>query len=158
MDIATVVGIISAVTALLVGIGDNLSLFLDIPSLLIVVGGTLAALLVSFPLQEVVQAPQCVRYAFFPPRPDGENRDLEKLLEQGVFFLSRSKTYAQATGWVGVLLGAVIILAHLDDPKKIGPGVAICLLTALYGTVLGYLVCLPLQTKLMRRLAELRGE
>ena len=77
-------------------------------------------------------------------------------LEKGILMLSRAKTYAQATGWVGVLIGAVIMLTHMDDPAAIGPGAALALLTALYGTLIAYFICLPLCTKLQVRLGELK--
>jgi len=66
------------------------------------------------------------------------------------------KTFAQASGWIGVLVGAVLMLQNLDDPKKIGPGVAIMLLSALYGTILAYLFFWPVCTKLEVYLEELR--
>ena len=53
MDIATIIGIVSALTLLLLAMGDPVS-FLDIPSVLIVVGGTVAATLISNPLADVV--------------------------------------------------------------------------------------------------------
>lgn len=50
MDIATIVGFIAFVTALMVGVGSNLSLFVDPPSLIIVLGGGIALTLISLPL------------------------------------------------------------------------------------------------------------
>ncbi|HJN30407.1 MAG TPA: MotA/TolQ/ExbB proton channel family protein, partial [Candidatus Latescibacteria bacterium] len=54
MDIATIVGFIAAITCLMVGIGSNLPSMIDPPSMIIVVGGTLAATLIANPLQEVI--------------------------------------------------------------------------------------------------------
>ena len=54
MDIATIVGLIAAITCLMVGIGPHLSSVIDAPALIIVVGGTLATALISNPLQDVV--------------------------------------------------------------------------------------------------------
>ena len=66
-----------------------------------------------------------------------------------------SKSYAQATGWVGVLIGAVIMLKNIDDPAAIGPAAALMLLTALYGTIIAYFVCLPISSKLQVHLDDL---
>lgn len=58
MDIATLGGLIiglGLVIGAIVMAGD-LSLFLDLPSLMIVLGGTLAAICVTFPFEEVLQA------------------------------------------------------------------------------------------------------
>ena len=49
---------------------------------------------------------------------------------------------------VGTLIGLVSMFAHMDDPKKIGPGMAVALLGTLYGAVLANLVALPLADKL----------
>jgi chemotaxis protein MotA len=49
---------------------------------------------------------------------------------------------------VGTLTGLVSMFAHMDDPKKIGPGMAVALLGTLYGAVLANLVALPLADKL----------
>ena len=47
---------------------------------------------------------------------------------------------AFGAGYVGVLVGAVNLLRALDDPTKIGPAVALALLSMLYALVLGSLV------------------
>ena len=49
------------------------------------------------------------------------------------------------------------MLTNIDDPAVIGPGAAIAILTAFYGIVLGYLICLPIQTKLERLLEKMQG-
>jgi chemotaxis protein MotA len=65
MDIATIVGFIAFVTALMVGVGSNLSLFVDPPSLIIVLGGGIALTLISLPLQHVANLPSIVMRALF---------------------------------------------------------------------------------------------
>jgi len=59
--------------------------------------------------------------------------------------------YAPAFGMIGTLIGLVIMLQNMDDPSKIGPGMAVALLTTLYGALVANLVCLPLADKLARR-------
>ncbi|QDV92042.1 Chemotaxis protein PomA [Phycisphaerae bacterium RAS2] len=56
--------------------------------------------------------------------------------------------YAPAYGMIGTLIGLVIMLQNMDDPKKIGPGMAVALLTTMYGAVMANMVCLPLADKL----------
>ncbi len=67
MDIGTVIGIIAAFGLVLWGImlGGSLSQFWDAPSVAIVLGGTTAALLVSFPLSRITGMVAVVRKAFF---------------------------------------------------------------------------------------------
>ncbi|KZN12196.1 MULTISPECIES: flagellar motor protein PomA [Marinomonas] len=59
-----------------------------------------------------------------------------------------------AMGMIGTLVGLVQMLANMDDPKAIGPAMAVALLTTLYGAMLANMVCLPIQAKLMTRADE----
>lgn len=58
MDFATLLGIICGFGLVIWAIllGGDLGIFFDIPSVMIVVGGTLAAICVTFPFEEVIQA------------------------------------------------------------------------------------------------------
>lgn len=71
MEKSTPIGLISGVLLILVVIflGDGWQTFFDIPSAILVVGGTVAALLVNFDLREVVVVPEAVKrfFAFRPP-------------------------------------------------------------------------------------------
>lgn len=60
---------------------------------------------------------------------------------------------APAFGMIGTLVGLVQMLVNLQDPKAIGPAMAVALLTTLYGALLAHLIALPIADKL-----ELRGE
>lgn len=59
--------------------------------------------------------------------------------------------YGPAYGMIGTLVGLVIMLQNMDDPKKIGPGMAVAILTTLYGAICANMVCLPLSDKLNNR-------
>ena len=61
---------------------------------------------------------------------------------------------APGLGMVGTLIGLVSMFGHMDDPKKIGPGMAIALLTTLYGAVYANVLCLPIADKLAHRAEE----
>ena len=67
MDIATLVGIITAFALVLSAIllGGSFSLFVNIPALMIVVGGTLGATLINYPLQDILKVFKVVKNAFF---------------------------------------------------------------------------------------------
>lgn len=60
-------------------------------------------------------------------------------------------TYAPAMGMVGTLIGLVQMLQNLDDPTKIGPAMAVALLTTFYGAVIANVICLPIAGKLKNR-------
>ena len=156
MCIATIIGFIFLPVALMVGIGSNLSEMIDPPSAIIVLGGTMAALFISFPLKDMIDLPlNCLGYAIVPPK--ARNATVDYRLSVGIEFYRRAGTYAFAVGWLGVLLGIVIMAQHVADMSldDFGPGLSIATLTALYGTVISYLFCLPIRTKLARIQAEL---
>lgn len=52
-------------------------------------------------------------------------------------------------GMLGTIVGLVGMLGHLDDPKKIGPALAVSLLSTLYGLILGTAVYGPIAEKIM---------
>jgi len=68
--------------------------------------------------------------------------------------LRRASEIAPAMGLIGTLVGLVQMLAHLDDPAKIGPAMAVALITTFYGAVLGSMVLAPLAAKLDRLAQE----
>lgn len=59
-------------------------------------------------------------------------------------------------GMIGTLVGLVQMLSNMDDPKKIGPAMAVALLTTLYGALIANVVALPLADKLAHRSKEER--
>ena len=69
-------------------------------------------------------------------------------LEDGQRIFKAIGDAAPAFGMIGTLVGLVAMLANMDDPSKIGPAMAIALLTTLYGAIIANLVCLPIADKL----------
>jgi chemotaxis protein MotA len=67
MDIATLVGIITAFCLVFAAIsmGGSISLFVNIPSVMIVVGGTLGATMINYPLPDIFKVSKVVKNAFF---------------------------------------------------------------------------------------------
>lgn len=59
-----------------------------------------------------------------------------------------------AMGMIGTLIGLVQMLSNMDDPKQIGPAMAVALLTTLYGAILANMVALPIADKLVVRSSE----
>lgn len=56
--------------------------------------------------------------------------------------------FGPAYGMIGTLIGLVIMLSNMNNPEQIGPGMAIALLTTLYGALLSNVLCLPIAEKL----------
>ncbi len=59
-----------------------------------------------------------------------------------------------AMGMIGTLIGLVQMLSAMDDPKSIGPAMAVALLTTLYGAVLATMIAIPISNKLSLRRDE----
>jgi len=62
--------------------------------------------------------------------------------------------YAPAFGMIGTLLGLIFMLKNMDDPSKIGPGMAVALITTLYGAMIANMFASPIADKLAAKDAE----
>jgi chemotaxis protein MotA len=67
MDLGTVIGLVLGIVLLLgsILVGGSLGIFINIPSILIVVGGTIAATMISFSLPDVIGSFKIAMKAFF---------------------------------------------------------------------------------------------
>ena len=74
--------------------------------------------------------------------------------ETGIGMLSALADVAPAMGMIGTLIGLVAMLSNMDDPKSIGPAMAVALLTTLYGAILANMVAIPISEKLLLRAGE----
>jgi len=208
MDITTLLGLVIGVIVVLLAVmtGSDLGIFLNIPGFLIVVGGTLAATLIKFPLSIVFSAfatglkaafvnerddvPSMVELAVVLARESRKNGMLAlenaeiknpffkkgiqycvdghdpefihkalvsemnltiKRHEEGSEIFRAIGDSAPAFGMIGTLVGLVQMLTNMDDPKTIGPAMAIALLTTLYGALIANLVALPIASKLKKK-------
>ena len=61
---------------------------------------------------------------------------------------------APVFGMMGTLIGLVVMLGRMEDPASIGPGMAVALLTTLYGLMVANVFCMPLARKLAQRSSE----
>ena len=83
--------------------------------------------------------------------------DLENLIERhesGKGILDTVGKYAPAMGMIGTLIGLVAMLSDLSDPASIGAGLAVALLTTLYGSIVANALALPMADRLGKRSAE----
>ena len=69
-------------------------------------------------------------------------------LAEGQRFYSAVNDSAPAFGMIGTLVGLVAMLGSMDDPSKIGPSMAIALLTTLYGALIANVIAGPISDKL----------
>jgi chemotaxis protein MotA len=215
VDLGSIIGILIGLGLVFAAIlsGGGMLLFLDPESLMIVIGGTLCATLISFPLPVVRQVPGILAQAFLhrassPTRildllvryaevarrdgmlaleeeaekapdeflrkslrlaVDGTDAELIGLIlklelqavqerhRQGQDILRTAADFAPAFGMIGTLIGLIQMLQVLDDPKSIGAGMAVALVTTFWGAFLANTVFLPLAGKLRNRSQEERA-
>lgn len=210
MDLATLLGLLGAIGVVLAAIltGGSPIIFFNIPSILIVLGGTALVVMVKFTLGQFFGAFKVAARAFVykvdDPEElivrivelaniarkegmlalenaeidneflsdgirmliDGNNRevvntvmtkDLQQTIDRhkwGSKVFSATGDVAPAMGMIGTLIGLVQMLSAMDDPKAIGPAMAIALLTTLYGAMLANMVAIPIADKLNLRKAQ----
>ncbi len=210
MDLATLIGMIGSmaiiVTAML--LSGSLGMFVDVPSVLIVVVGSVFVVMMKFGLGQFLGAGKVAGKAFMFKLPDPaetideivgladearkggllalEGKDVSSDFLQGGIqllvdghdpevvktLLSKDKDQtverheigsnifsalgdvAPAMGMIGTLVGLVAMLSNMDDPKSIGPAMAVALLTTLYGAMLANMIAIPISDKLSLRRAE----
>lgn len=80
--------------------------------------------------------------------------------QTGKLMFDQIGKFAPAFGMIGTLVGLVIMLGNMSDPNAIGPGMAVALLTTLYGAVAANVIALPIAEKLayLSRQEQIRME
>jgi len=210
VDLATLVGLVGALALIIVAMlmSGELSMFVNVPSIVIVVGGSVFAVMAKFGLGQFLGAVKVAAKSFIfkiddpldlideiveladAARKGGllslEGREVNSsFLQKGIQLLvdghdpdvvktmmSKDKKLAEdrhtsgsaifaalaemapAMGMIGTLIGLVAMLANMDDPKAIGPAMAVALLTTLYGAVLANALFGPIADKLKLRAKE----
>ncbi|MGB5346896.1 MAG: flagellar motor protein PomA [Woeseia sp.] len=210
MDLATLIGLIGAFGIVLTSImlGGSAGTFVNMPSVLVVFGGTALVTMMKFSLGKFLSAAGIAVKAFLhkPSEPADliakavelaktarqggllalEDADVpDEFMKSGLSMLidghpadvvrstltkDLNLTVARhgdgqdifkaigdvgpAMGMIGTLIGLVQMLSNMDDPKQIGPAMAVALLTTLYGAVLANMFALPIADKLAVRSRE----
>ncbi len=81
-------------------------------------------------------------------------KEVESLVERhttGKLLFDKIAAYAPAFGMIGTLIGLVIMLQNMDDPSKLGPSMAVALITTFYGSLIANLFATPIADKLALR-------
>lgn len=210
MDLATLIGLIGgfAIIGTAMIISGGIPIFIDVPSVLIVLVGSFIVLMMKFNMAQFLGAGKTAAKAFMfkldspeeiialvveladAARKGGllslEGKEIKnEFLARGISLLidghdeevvknvltkdknmavERHKTGSNvwmalgdlgpAMGMIGTLIGLVAMLQNMDDPKSIGPAMAVALLTTLYGAMLANMVAIPFADKLKLRMAE----
>ena len=210
MDLATLIGMLGAMVIILtaMALSGGILMFVDVPSVLIVIVGSTFVVMAKFGLSTFLGAGKVAAKAFMFKSSDPAelideiveladvarkggllslegkevsndflqdgiqllvdghdpevvkdllNKDMNKTIERhetGSSIFSALGDVAPAMGMIGTLVGLVAMLSNMDDPKSIGPAMAVALLTTLYGAMLANMVAIPISDKLKLRMGE----
>ncbi len=88
MDIATILGVVSAFGLVFVAIfmGGGLNIFVNIPALMIVVGGTMGVTMINYPLKDVLGVLKVVQKALF-----SKTIAVNELIEKFIKFANKTR-------------------------------------------------------------------
>ena len=81
---------------------------------------------------------------------EGAIAQLEDKLGTNVAVWERLGDLFPAFGMIGTLIGLIQMLKNLNDPSALGPGMAVALITTLYGAILANAFAIPIATKLKK--------
>ena len=70
----------------------------------------------------------------------------------GLKFWETWGALAPTVGVLGAVLGLMHVMGVLDEPSKIGPGIAVAFVATVYGVGYANIVCLPMSFKLKRHI------
>ncbi len=137
-------GFACGICVMLLGIllGGELRLFIDYPSLVITVGG-------AFAFCFAVHSPAQLKAALSAANGNDPISEADFLRHDPVLETLSNTTIA--SGVVGSLIGMVNMLAHMDDPKSIGPACAVAILTILYAAMMSGMIIMPLRGRMKSR-------
>lgn len=79
-----------------------------------------------------------------------ETAALDERHGTAISFFKALAGYAPTFGMVGTVIGLINMLGNLSDPSQLGAGMALALLTTLYGVMMANLVFNPMATRLER--------
>jgi len=206
MDLATIVGLVAGaiIFSSVAVLGGNVVIFVSVQSALVVLGGTLAGVMISYTLQDLKNIPNLLKVSFQDDKMesehvienlvnfaekarregllaleddaaemddeflqkgiqlvvDGTDPELVRnILETKLTFLAERHTkgrgifstmgqLAPAFGMIGTLIGLIQMLSQLDNPDQLGGGMAVALITTLYGALLANWIFIPLAKNL----------
>ena len=124
--------------------------FVNLAALIVVIVPTFALLLGNYSFREFGR---CFSIGFSPVTPSAAD------LAMGVVFFRSLGRYAIISGLIGFFIGIVVSVSSLyEDPKDVGIGVGISLMTLLYGLAIKLLIAGPFQTGLEKRQCEIGSQ
>ena len=130
-----------AVVSLIVLTRTNPLFYVDMASLLVIL---IFGLLVSLFFYGLTPGFLYFKAVFqIDPQPE--------ITRQAVKYFKNMGAYTLAAGLFGFLTGMIAVLADISDTAKIGPNLAVALITMLYAVILNMVVFIPFRMILERK-------
>ena len=121
-------------------LGGSLMTFVNVPSILIVIGGLICFGLAHHDAGSIKDA---IGHALGnEPSPN---------LQKDISVLATLRKTTYGSGVAGTLIGLIQMLENLDDPSNIGPAMAVALLTALYSVLIVEFIIDPMTNRILSR-------
>ncbi|MBL8694331.1 MAG: flagellar motor protein [Planctomycetes bacterium] len=211
MDLASILGLVAAFGFILLGQaleGGHAGSLVQATAFIIVIGGTIGACMVHYPMKDFLAGLKMAKLAFTEKKVEmggtleelvtlaalsrreglialeskiGEIKDkfLARTLEHAVDGVSAADLrnlmendvaheeeemkaacglwetaggYCPCVGIVGAVLGLIHVMENLDDPSKLGPGIAVAFVATVYGVASANIIFLPMASKLKRKI------
>jgi chemotaxis protein MotA len=210
MDLGTIIGVAAGFAFILMSIltsGGVLGSYINLPSFLMVIGGSFSAMMVANPMSRMLGIMKYINQVLHPADwqeeriinelvafserarregllalednldevedefmrkgiqlvVDGTDPDIIKSIlyndlnqiqerhDTGIKIFDDWGKIAPAFGMIGTLAGLIAMLANLEDQSSIGSGMALALITTMYGAIFANLVLIPMKSKLEDR-------
>jgi len=213
MDIGFLIGPILALLMILGGVvakgaANLIPQFVSLPSFLIVIGGTLGALMVAYPIPDYIRCFKAIPNILLKNSPttpqqiateiidlaqtarkesilalekkreglsygplkaavklavDGTDPNIIRdTLENEAFvefeeveicvkFWEDFGAISPTIGILGAVIGLMKVMTVLDQPEKIGPGIAVAFVATLYGVGIANIMCIPMGKRIKRK-------
>ena len=209
MDLTSLIGFLATWILVIASMasGGNIGAYIDIPSLMITIGGAIGATVISNPGARLKAIGGCMKNVFVFQEPDlvgtvqmivsfaekarregllsleadvaevesdfmrraiqlivdGSDPELVRgILENEISsFEDRHKAnkavfdhlteFAPSFGMIGTLIGLIAMLGNLQDVNALGPGMAVALITTMYGSMMANMFGSPVSKKLAAR-------
>lgn len=132
-------------TVTVVVCGANLAIYFDLPSLILVP-------IAPFLFMVLSHGWKATRSAFKAPLQTGSAK---RELESSASFFKSFNAAIWCFGAIGSTSGIIALLANITDKYRIGPNIAVALITSLYAALFSTGLVLPFLSVARKRLAEL---
>ncbi len=212
MDLTSLIGFLATWILVIASMasGGNIGAYIDVPSIMITLGGAIGATVISNPGDRLKTVGGSLRSVFFNSQPDqigmvqmivsfaekarregllaleadiaevdsdfmrkamqlvvdGTDPELVRAIldtEIGNFedrhganksIFDTLAEFGPSFGMIGTLIGLIAMLGNLQDVSALGPGMAVALITTMYGSMLANMFAIPVSKKLAARSAQ----